>query len=77
LELQHLSSPADVGLGRDGYFTVREAVAHSRISRSGLFHLMKTGTLPYVQMRRKRLIPRRSLAELLASHTTIATQTNA
>lgn len=59
---------ADIELLRDGSMTVRQAAEWSGLSRSELFALMADGTLPWwTHGQKKRLIPRRPLAELLAA----------
>lgn len=51
----------------DGVMDVRAAASLLGISRSKVYELMK-GTLPFLKLGRRRLIPRRALIELLASH---------
>ena len=55
-------------LVRDGLMTVREAVAFLRLGRSTLYGLMERGDLPYASIGARRLIPRRALVDLAASH---------
>ncbi len=67
------SSAAAAGDGRneivrDGLFTVTEAVAFLRLSRSTLYTLMDGGELVYVRIGRARRIPRRALIDLAAAH---------
>jgi excisionase family DNA binding protein len=52
-------------LVRDGMDTVPEAVAYSGLGRSTLYALMERGELVYAKVGRRRLIPRRALAELM------------
>ncbi|HYH66503.1 MAG TPA: helix-turn-helix domain-containing protein [Urbifossiella sp.] len=52
----------------DGAVDVRGAEALSAVSRSGLYALMAAGRLPWTQVGKKRLIPRRALVELLAKN---------
>ena len=48
--------------------TIREAVAFLRLGRSTLYGLMERGDLPYARIGARRLIPRRALINLAASH---------
>jgi len=51
----------------DGAFTILEAVAWSRLSRSALYEAMHQGELQYIKVGKRRLIPRRGLQEYLTS----------
>ena len=51
----------------DGALDVKAAITFSGIRRASLFKLMGSGELPFIQLRRKRLIPRTALVRLLAS----------
>ncbi len=53
-------------LVEDGLVTVSEAAAFLRLSRSTLYTLMDSGSLPWVRIGRTRRIPRRALIELAA-----------
>ena len=55
-------------LVQDGLMTIREAVAFLRLGRSTLYGLMERGDLPYARIGARRLIPRRALVDLAASH---------
>ena len=55
-------------LVQDGLMTIREAVAFLRLGRSTLYGLMERGDLPYACIGARRLIPRRALVGLAASH---------
>ena len=55
-------------LVQDGLMTIREAVAFLRLGRSTLYGLMERGDLPYACIGARRLIPRRALVDLAASH---------
>ena len=55
-------------LVQDGLLTIREAIAFLRLGRSTLYGLMERGVLPYVCIGARRLIPRRALVDLAASH---------
>ena len=55
-------------LVQDGLMTVREAVAFLRLGRSTIYGLMERGDLPYACIGARRLIPRRALVDLAASH---------
>jgi len=55
-------------LVQDGLMTIREAVAFLRLGRSTLYELMERGDLPYACIGARRLIPRRALIDLAASH---------
>ena len=55
-------------LVQDGLMTIREAVAFLRLGRSTLYGLMERGDLPYACIGDRRLIPRRALVDLAASH---------
>lgn len=48
--------------------TIREAAAFLRLGRSTLYGLMERGDLPYACIGARRLIPRRALVDLAASH---------
>jgi len=52
-------------LFEEGAMTVRQAVAFSGISRSGLYELMSNGKLPWTNVGSRRLIPKSSLLTLL------------
>lgn len=52
----------------DGVMDVRAAASLLGISRSKVYEMMRDGTLPSLLLGRRRLIPRRALIELLASH---------
>jgi excisionase family DNA binding protein len=49
----------------DGMFPIGEAIAYSGLGRSTLYALMERGELAYAKVGRRRLIPRRALAELM------------
>ena len=55
-------------LVKDGLMTIREAIAFLRLGRSTLYGLMERGDLPYACIGARRLIPRRALVDLVASH---------
>ncbi len=55
-------------LVQDGLMTIREAIAFLRLGRSTLYGLMERGDLPYACIGARRLIPRRALVDLAASH---------
>ena len=55
-------------LVQDGLMTIREAIAFLRLGRSTLYGLMERGALPYACIGCRRLIPRRALVDLAASH---------
>ena len=55
-------------LVQDGLMTIREATAFLRLGRSTLYGLMERGDLPYARIGARRLIPRRALVDLAASH---------
>lgn len=50
---------------RDGAMSIAEAVIFSGLGRSTLYTLMESGDLAYTTVRRRRLVPRRALVELL------------
>jgi hypothetical protein len=54
-----------LGLVEDGLLTVGEAQDFSRLSRSDLYSRMERGELAYCKLGRRRLIPRRSLVEMV------------
>ena len=54
----------------DGTIDVKGAVAFSGLGRTVLYALMGANRLPYCQVGKKRLIPRRALIDLLAAHAT-------
>ncbi len=58
---------AGVDLLTDGALTVGGLVKEFGISRSRAYELMQAGQLPYATCGRKRLIPRRAVARLLAT----------
>jgi excisionase family DNA binding protein len=58
----------------DGLNTITEAQEFTRLSRSDLYARMERGELPYVKLGRRRLIPRRALAELAGRHLVVGTQ---
>lgn len=60
-------TPDAVALLSDGAIGLIDAVAFTGLSRAELYRQMTAGELPYVIRGRRRLIPRRSLVELLAS----------
>ena len=64
---QHQQDPRGE-LVQDGLMTIREAVAFLRLGRSTLYGLMERGDLPYACIGARRLIPRRALVDLAASH---------
>ena len=51
----------------DGALDVKAAIAFSGIRRAWLFQLMASGELPFIRLRRKRLVPRSALVRLLES----------
>ncbi len=51
---------------RDGALSVAEAETFTGLGKSELYQAMGAGELPYVQRGRRRLIPRRALAQWLA-----------
>src|SRR5437588_4430407 len=55
-------------LVQDGLMTIREAAAFLRLGRSTIYGLMERGELPYARIGARRLIPRRALVDLAASH---------
>ena len=55
-------------LVQEGLMTIREAIAFLRLGRSTLYGLMERGDLPYACIGARRLIPRRALIDLAASH---------
>lgn len=62
-----MSTEAREELLRDGTVTVSGAVREYQVSRSVLYEWMGEGRLAYCQAGRKRLIPRRALARLMAA----------
>lgn len=64
------STPDDVLA--DGCLSVREAVKFSGLSRAELYLRMGDGRLAYVKHGVRRLIPKKSLVELLAANLTPA-----
>ena len=52
----------------DGTLTVIEAAKFTGLPRTNLYGLMEKGQLPYAQIGRRRLIPRRALVQLLAEN---------
>jgi hypothetical protein len=62
--------PGEVGeeLLRDGTVSVAGAVREYQVSRSQLYQWMQAGLLAYCQCGRKRFIPRRALARLMAAN---------
>jgi excisionase family DNA binding protein len=63
-----MSDAAREELLRDGTVTVAGAVREYQVSRSVLYEWMGDGRLVYCQAGRKRLIPRRALARLMAAN---------
>lgn len=59
-------SPA-LALCSEGALSVAAAAAEAGVSRSTLYSEMQAGRLRYVQRGRRRLVPRRALAEWLAA----------
>ena len=55
-------------LVQDGLMTIREAAAFLGLGRSTIYGLMERGELPYACIGARRLIPRRALVDLAASH---------
>lgn len=58
-----IDSPPD--LFADGSVTVPGLKTEFGISHTVAYELMQSGKLPFVQMGRKRLIPRRAVIEML------------
>lgn len=57
-----------VALFEGGSVGVKAAEREYGISRSKLYELMQSGHLPYSQLGRRRVIPRRAIAELMARY---------
>jgi hypothetical protein len=55
-----------VDLMADGTFGIDEAKRFSGLGRTALYGLMNAGELQYVKVGSRRLIPKKSLVELLA-----------
>jgi len=64
----HLQGDHRGELVQDGLMTIREAAAFLRLGRSTIYGLMGRGDLPYACIGARRLIPRRALIDLAASH---------
>jgi excisionase family DNA binding protein len=58
----------------DGNLSIQEATEFSRLSRAELYRLMTAGELTFLKHGKRRLIPRRSLVELLAKKVVPGTQ---
>lgn len=61
----------------DGALSVGQATKFSGIGRSELYKRMGEGTLPFVKIGKRRLIPRRALVELLAANVVGGTKAKA
>ena len=55
-------------LAADGLMTVEAARRFLGVSRSTLYKLMGDGTVPYVQLRGVRRIPKAALVDLIAAN---------
>jgi DNA binding domain, excisionase family len=49
----------------DGLLTVTEACAELRVSRWTLYQLIRSGQLPSIKLRSRRVIPRQAIRELI------------
>ena len=52
----------------DGVLDVRAACGLLGISRTAVYDLMRTGNLPFINLGRRRLIPKRAVISLLVKH---------
>ncbi len=59
---------------RDGTMTVAQAAAETGLSARSIYRLLEAGSIRYVRLCGRRLIPRRLLHSLLAAHLTEAGQ---
>jgi excisionase family DNA binding protein len=64
--------PNNLDLVSEGLLRITETEKLTGMSRATLYRMMESGELPYVQLGKKRRIPRRALAELLAKHLVVA-----
>jgi excisionase family DNA binding protein len=64
------TNPSD--LVSEGAVTVSEALRISGIGRSVLYDLMSKGEIPFAQVGRRRLVPRRALAQFLERRLVVA-----
>ena len=71
--VETITSTAAADLLRDGALTVDEAVVWSGIRRTRLYAAMSDGRLPFVQLGKRRLIPRAALQDLLAEGLVVVT----
>jgi hypothetical protein len=62
-----MSEAAAKQLCEEGMFTMAEAMAHSKLSRSELYAAMNRNELATVKFGKRRLVPKRSLTAMLAA----------
>lgn len=64
---RRVAQPSESGTGR--LFTIPEAAAYVRLSRTTLYALMNDGLLNYVKIRKARRIPLAALTALVERNT--------
>jgi excisionase family DNA binding protein len=65
---------ADLELVEDGNYELTEALDVSKLGRSTIYLRMEDGSIPFMRIGRRRLIPKRGLMRFLAQHLVTGTR---